>query len=91
MQEEEIKENEGQRWEDIPIDWNVQWLRRYNFQAGASNQLPIENLTPLEYFQLFFDNEVLDHLVLETNRMLISFFKETLTIKSQGIMKDGSQ
>jgi len=82
MQEEEIKENEGQRWEDIPIDWNVQWLRRYNFQAGAS---------PLEYFQLFLTTKFWTILCLRLTGMLISFFKEMLTIKSQGIMKDGSQ
>ena len=73
--EEEEGEQDGVNWEEILGNWHPNWLGEYARVAGPSADIPQDLNTAGEYFRLFYDDEVLDLIVTETNRYSQQYFE----------------
>ena len=75
-EERELNDEEEKEpsWEEFEAEWRPNWLGEYLLQPGIS-QIPSDVQTPLQYFSLFFHNEIYDMLVDETNRYANQFFE----------------
>jgi len=62
------------RWEEVDDNWAPNWLMNYNQEQGFSAHYPGGLVDPIDFFQLLFDDEVINLLVLETNRYAEQFF-----------------
>ena len=80
-QAEELSENSGEdnindpQWQEVEEGWRPNWLPEYNLRAGVSPNFPQNVRNAVDYFGLFYDDEVLDLIVEETNRYATQFFE----------------
>lgn len=49
-----------------PEDFQPQ-VEEFTYESGPNHNLP-NNASPVDYFNLFWNNDILDYLVVETNR-----------------------
>ena len=86
-EEEEFSSSDDEN--ALPADWTKKGKRRapFTFRGDSGVKFTIENKeNPMEYFDKYFDEEVIDHLVTETNRFASQFLDEnaeTLSPKSR--------
>lgn len=62
-------------WEEIQEGWEPQWHSQFQLQSGLSEHFPQNIQNASEYFSLFYDEEVLNLIVEETNRYAEQFFE----------------
>ena len=63
------------------LQWTVngQVRSRFSFTGNPGIQVALNDVTdPLEFFELFFDNEIVDQIATETNRYARQFLEERL-------------
>lgn len=66
------------KWIECQNGWQPTWLKPFEGPvSGPSSAVPKEMPNVLDYFTLYFDNEIIEHLVTETNRYAEQFFKKT--------------
>ena len=86
-EEEEFSSSDDEN--ALPADWTKKGKRRapFTFRGDSGVKFTIEDKeNPMEYFDKYFDEEVIDHLVTETNRFASQFLDEnaeTLSPKSR--------
>ena len=76
------------QWEDVPQDWQPNWLGPYQLNPGPSSEFPPNIREVSQYFSLFYDTEVLNLLVEETNRYASQFFEEHQNQANSSYYKD---
>ena len=74
----------------LPADWTTKGKKKRNFifrgEAGVKFEV-LDKEDPVEFFEKFFDDEVIDYLVTETNRFANQFLDENLeTLSPQSRM-----
>ena len=74
--ESDQDDNSTTAWQEVDEDWQPQWLPQYNQQVGVTANFPQNTTTIVHYFSLFYDEEVLDLLVQETNRYADQYFQD---------------
>ena len=62
------QESRQLEWHEVEDSWHPNWLQRFHGQMGVSQNFPSNIQQASEYFSLFYDTEVLDLIVTETNR-----------------------
>ena len=73
--QETPKNSHESAWTEVDPEWRPNWLPEYNGGiGGASSSVPENTTEALEYFELYFDAEIIDLIVVETNRYAENFF-----------------
>ena len=72
-EEENKNEEENEEWEEFDLEWRPNWVNEYQLRPGPT-QLPPETETPLQYFALFFNDELLEVITNQTNLYADQFF-----------------
>jgi len=75
-------------WEEVPNGWQPNWLGSYTQNPGIPQDFPQNISSVSDYFSLFFDHEVLDLVVNETNRYASQNFNRFPEKTSQEYYKD---
>jgi len=63
-----LQVNNSQEWEEVDQNFQPNWLQRFIGELSPSQNFPVNTQQFSDYFGLFYDTEVLDHIVTETNR-----------------------